>query len=113
MSSEEMIGEHAARRAQNGAQNGTHANGAHAVDHTSNGNHQYSKDGQNQVLQRNGKTYQTNRKHSSVASLLQLRTASKRPLPTERGDGTYRDISKRPGIIQDLKSFGLRGESLH
>ncbi|KAG6315855.1 hypothetical protein E4U44_001059 [Claviceps purpurea] len=108
MSSGEMIGEHAAHRAQNGAQNGTHANGAHAVDHASNGNHQYSKDGQNQVLRRNGQTSQTNKKHSSVASFLQLRTASKRPLPTERGDGTYRDISKRPGIIQDLKSFGLR-----
>ncbi|KAG5978462.1 hypothetical protein E4U55_006209 [Claviceps digitariae] len=110
-SSGEINGEqHIAKDVQNGAHvNGANgANGTNGTSQTSNGNHNNGKDALNQVSRpRRGQTSEKNKKPTSSGSLLQLRTASKRPLPTERGDGTYRDILRRPSIIQDLKSFGL------
>ncbi|KAI9147556.1 Linoleate 10R-lipoxygenase [Paramyrothecium foliicola] len=44
---------------------------------------------------------------SLISNLRQLRTLSKRPLPTEMGDGTYRKVDKRPGILADLRSVSL------
>ncbi|KAG6011007.1 hypothetical protein E4U21_000038 [Claviceps maximensis] len=103
-----------AQRVGNGAQAGAHVNGTdgtngtngtHATGQTLNSNQHTGKDVSNQVSR--PERGQTNQKPTSSGSLLQLRAASKRPLPTERGDGTYREILKRPSIIQDLKSFGV------
>ncbi|KAG5949373.1 hypothetical protein E4U53_005905 [Claviceps sorghi] len=105
---------HGEQHVANGAQNGSHAsgtngtNGTNVKGQTSNGNHHQDKDALNQVTRpKRGPRSVKNKKPSSSGSLLQLRTESRRPLPTERGDGRYRDILKRPGLIQDLKSFGL------
>ncbi|GAB0138710.1 hypothetical protein EsDP_00006936 [Epichloe bromicola] len=99
----EINGEHVA----NGAQNGAHANGTHANGHQSNSNHDHYKETSNQVArQQSDHKSHKKKKPSSMGSLMQLRTASKRPLPVERGDGTYRPILKRPGLIEDLRSFG-------
>lgn len=48
-------------------------------------------------------------KGSPVGAFLQLRKASRRPLPTEMGDGSYRAVVKRPSLIQDIRSIGLKG----
>lgn len=50
------------------------------------------------------------KRNSVISSLMQLRQASKRPLPTEMGDGSYRVVPNRPTLMQDLKSFGKDGE---
>lgn len=52
------------------------------------------------------------KKAGLVKSLLTLRQASRRPLPTEMGDGSYRVVRQRPTLRQDLKSFGKDGEFL-
>ena len=39
------------------------------------------------------------------------KTQSKRPLPNEMGDGTYRQVIKRPGLGQDLRSFRKKGRN--
>ncbi|KAK2591548.1 hypothetical protein QQS21_010768 [Conoideocrella luteorostrata] len=90
----------------NGAQNGHHTNDTDANGHQANGYHDQEKS--NQVARQKGAQNAEEKKSpSSVGSLLQLRKASKRPLPTERGDGTYRTVLKRPGLMQDLKSIGI------
>lgn len=43
-------------------------------------------------------------------TLSSFRQASRRPLPTELGDGSYRVVAKRPGLMQDLRSIGWAGE---
>lgn len=48
-------------------------------------------------------------KSSLIGTLMKLRRASKRPLPKETGDGSYRTIVNRPSIIQDLKTIGFKG----
>jgi hypothetical protein len=50
------------------------------------------------------------KKNSKLASFKAMREASRRPLPTERGDGSYREVAKRPTLRDDLKSFGMDGE---
>ncbi|KAM3478595.1 hypothetical protein MY5147_002107 [Beauveria neobassiana] len=42
---------------------------------------------------------------SHLSGILQLRAASRRPLPTEMGDGTYRFIKSRPSLLRDLRSM--------
>ncbi|KYK60784.1 heme peroxidase [Drechmeria coniospora] len=37
-------------------------------------------------------------------SLSHFRQASSRPLPTELGDGSYRNVIRRPGIMEDLRN---------
>ncbi|KAG6012087.1 hypothetical protein E4U43_007946 [Claviceps pusilla] len=113
MSSSEANGEqHVSNDAQNKARNGAYVNGTNgtngtrATGQTSNGNRLHGKDALNQVSRSES---EKNKKPTSSGSIMQLRAASKRPLPTERGDGTYRDILKRPGIIQDVRSFS-RGD---
>ena len=49
------------------------------------------------------------KKMSKLGSLMALRKASKRPLPTQMGDGSYQVITQRPGIRQDLGRIGLYG----
>ena len=49
-------------------------------------------------------------KGSPIGAFLQLRKASRRPLPTEMGDGSYRAVIKRPSLIQDIRSIGLKGK---
>lgn len=50
------------------------------------------------------------KKAGVVSSLMALRKASRRPLPTEMGDGSYRAVKQRPTLAQDLRSFGKDGE---
>lgn len=52
-------------------------------------------------------------KPSAVSQLLSLRLASKRPLPTEYGDGSYRTVDKRPGWRNDLKTIRLKGDRIN
>ncbi|KAG9251079.1 heme peroxidase [Emericellopsis atlantica] len=47
------------------------------------------------------------KKTSKLGSLMALRKASKRPLPTKMGDGNYPKTTQRPGIGQDLSRIGL------
>lgn len=58
-----------------------------------------------------GKSSKPKKKPGTVGSLLALRKASQRPLPTEMGDGSYRQVVKRPTLGQDLKTFGTKGEA--
>lgn len=44
------------------------------------------------------------------STVMSLRRDSKRPLPNELGDGTYRKVVTRPGIGQDLRSLSMAGE---
>lgn len=46
---------------------------------------------------------------SHLAGLMKLRAASRRPLPTEMGDGTYRFIKNRPSLLRDLRSMTYSG----
>lgn len=48
---------------------------------------------------------------SAFAQFGSLIQASRRPLPTQHGDGTYSETKTRPGLRQDLKSLKKRGMS--
>lgn len=106
----------------NGAQNGTHtngtqangsqANGTKANGSQANGHHTQDKDTSKKLNQSTHAKRTEKKKASSIGALMQLRKASQRPLPTERRDGTYRTILKRPTLMQDLKSFGIEGEQI-
>jgi hypothetical protein len=48
------------------------------------------------------------KKDGIVKSFKQLRVASKRPLPKEMGDGSYRVVANRPGLREDVRR--LRGK---
>jgi linoleate 10R-lipoxygenase len=50
------------------------------------------------------------KKTSKLGSLMALRKASKRPLPTQMGDGNYSTTTPRPGLGQDLSRIGRYGE---
>lgn len=63
--------------------------------------------------------YQENRKSSQqsvqkkdgvLASIKKLRVASKRPLPIEMGDGSYRTEVVRPGLKQDVRRLKMAGK---
>lgn len=45
---------------------------------------------------------------SSFKKFAQLVHASRRPLPTQSGDGAYLERTEPTGFIQDLKSIGFR-----
>lgn len=47
---------------------------------------------------------------SPLASIMKLRQLSKRKMPTEMGDGSYRSLEKRPGLRQDIKTIGMAGK---
>lgn len=47
------------------------------------------------------------KKEGALAGFKKLRQASKRPLPTERGDGSYRVVQQRPKLSDDLKRLSL------
>ncbi|KAK9441774.1 heme peroxidase [Metarhizium brunneum] len=105
-------GEHNGESATNGAQNGAHTNGAHTNGTQTNGTHTNGHDAREKgvsekVVQPTETQKSGSKKTSSTGALMQLRRASRRPLPTEMGDGTYRNILRRPTLMQDLKSFGL------
>lgn len=51
-----------------------------------------------------------NKGDSALGTLLKLRQASRRKLPTEMGDGTYRVVEKRPGFRQDLRTISFAGK---
>jgi cytochrome P450 len=51
-----------------------------------------------------------NKSEGLIKSIKKLRLASKRPLPTEMGDGSYRQVATRPGLKQDIRR--LRGKDL-
>ncbi|PNY27468.1 Linoleate 10R-lipoxygenase [Tolypocladium capitatum] len=116
-------GESNGEGAQNGAhhqvQNGTHANGngahhqgqngTHANGTRQNGVHGRSSDARTNVSQIMSSSQP---KKSESWSLSQFRQASRRPLPTEMGDGSYRAVVKRPGLMQDLRSIGWGGKYL-
>lgn len=52
------------------------------------------------------------KKASKIANFKALRKASKRPLPTEMGDGQYRAVVNRPTLRDDLGVIGMNGEIL-
>jgi hypothetical protein len=45
-----------------------------------------------------------------LRSFGELMTASRRPLPTQNGDGTYNTAKKQTGLRKDLKVIKLKGE---
>ncbi len=45
---------------------------------------------------------------SSFQQFAQLIHASRRPLPTQSGDGAYLDHTEPSGLMQDLKSIGFK-----
>ncbi|KPM41065.1 Linoleate 10R-lipoxygenase [Neonectria ditissima] len=45
---------------------------------------------------------------SALASFKKLRLASKRPLPTQSGDGTYLTPVKRPGLREDIRRLRMQ-----
>ncbi|KAF5017298.1 hypothetical protein F66182_10796 [Fusarium sp. NRRL 66182] len=53
-------------------------------------------------------TQPSEKKDGLVKSIKKLRVASKRPLPTEMGDGSYRKVENRPTLKQDVGR--LRGK---
>lgn len=42
--------------------------------------------------------------------LMQLYRASRRPLPTEMGDGSYQVVRQRPSLMQDLRTITFQGK---
>lgn len=50
-------------------------------------------------------------KEGALANFKKLRQASKRPLPTEMGDGSYRPVVARPTLKQDLRRLRMSGKS--
>jgi hypothetical protein len=50
------------------------------------------------------------KKEGLVKSFKKLRVLSKRPLPREMGDGSYRVVDTRPGLKQDIRR--LRGKGV-
>lgn len=50
---------------------------------------------------------------SAFAQFGALLQASRRPLPTQHGNGTYSETKTRPGLRQDLKSLKKRGMYSH
>ncbi|TWU75932.1 hypothetical protein ED733_006304 [Metarhizium rileyi] len=96
--------EHEGESATNGTQNGIHTNGTQ----TNSGHHDREKEAsRKEAYPTQVQTSEKRKKTSSIGALMQLRKASQRPLPTEMGDGTYRNILKRPTLMQDLKSIGI------
>lgn len=49
------------------------------------------------------------KKDGALASFKKLRLASKRPLPTQSGDGTYLTVVKRPGLKEDIRRLSMKG----
>lgn len=58
----------------------------------------------------NAKKTQPKSGGSVLGSYMKLRKASRRPLPTDLGDGCYRQVANRPGIGQDLRSLSRDGK---
>lgn len=50
------------------------------------------------------------KKEGIVKSFKKLRVLSKRPLPREMGDGSYRVVDTRPGLKQDVRRLRGKGE---
>lgn len=50
------------------------------------------------------------KKKTFMGNVKAMRAASRRPLPTEMGDGSYRAVSNRPGMRQDLSVIGKNGK---
>ncbi|KJZ77639.1 hypothetical protein HIM_02816 [Hirsutella minnesotensis 3608] len=81
--------------------NGAQTNGAYANGNQQRRSSSVKKDGsprQNKAARKP--------KKSETWSLSHYRQASRRPLPREMGDGSYRAVIKRPGVIQDIRSIG-------
>jgi linoleate 10R-lipoxygenase len=49
------------------------------------------------------------KKPGLLASVKEMRVASSRPLPTEMGDGSYRQIVNRPTLRDDVGRLTKRG----
>ncbi|PHH87662.1 hypothetical protein CDD83_8572 [Cordyceps sp. RAO-2017] len=78
---------------ENGAQAGAHTNGSQVNGAGS------AKRGKQQKSSAKPPKAQT-------WSLSHYRQASRRPLPTEMGDGSYRTVTKRPSLLQDARTIG-------
>src|SRR5688572_11299992 len=48
---------------------------------------------------------------SIFGNYVKLRKASRRPLPSDLGDGNYRQVTKRPGLGQDIRSLSRAGQN--
>lgn len=55
------------------------------------------------------KTNKAEKPPSTLAKFMSLRRASQRPLPTERGDGSYRPVANRPTLRDDLGTISKAG----
>ncbi|KAF4508626.1 hypothetical protein G6O67_004977 [Ophiocordyceps sinensis] len=96
-----------ARNAHNGARNGAqNDNGIVQTNGARVNGHRHSSSGVN----KDGKPPTASRKPAmgETWALSHYRQASRRPLPTEMGDGSYRALLKRPTLVQDLRSIGWR-----
>lgn len=101
-----------ARNAHNGARNGAqNDNGIVQTNGARVNGHRHSSSGVN----KDGKPPTASRKPAmgETWALSHYRQASRRPLPTEMGDGSYRALLKRPTLVQDLRSIGWRGTYRH
>ncbi|KAH7143587.1 heme peroxidase [Dactylonectria macrodidyma] len=48
------------------------------------------------------------KKDGALASFKKLRVASKRPLPSQSGDGSYLTVPRRPGLKEDIKRLTMK-----
>lgn len=53
------------------------------------------------------------KKEGALKSFKKLRVLSKRPLPTEMGDGSYRTVVNRPRLKEDLRRLKIKGEFVY
>lgn len=49
---------------------------------------------------------------NAFSAFAQLIHASRRPLPTQNGDGTYSEEKKRPGLRKDIMNLKMRGKHI-
>ena len=82
-------------------------NGTADSKHTSNGR-QSSYAPKSKTQETDDHSVNRHEVESSFEKYAQLIHASRRPLPTQSGDGAYLDHTEPSGLLQDLKSIGFK-----
>lgn len=87
-----------------------HSPGTNGSSSSTSGNH---PDSPSTHAHKNDNTVSADRHgiEEAFQSFGQLVAASRRPLPTQNGDGTYNTSKKQTGLRQDLKVIQLKGKS--